>query len=104
MLAAATPVAPSRIMSRRERFCEPAPARGAPPCFKGDAAPPSRTSAAVELRGGHWDGLGVHAGARGNPMAARLVGPPLARPPGQGAVAVGVAVLPAGEDRQGIPP
>ena len=41
---------------------------------------------------------------RADPLAARLVGPPLARPRGQGAVAVGLAVLPEGEDGQGVPP
>ena len=58
----------------------------------------------LQLRRGHRDGLGVDAGPRADPLAAHLVGAALARPRGQGAVAVGLAVLPAGEDGQAVPP
>ena len=41
---------------------------------------------------------------RADPLATRLLGPALARPRSQGAVAVWMAVLSPGEDEQGVPP
>ena len=58
----------------------------------------------LQLRRRHRDRLAVHARPRADPLAAHHLGPAVAGPRGQGAVALGLAVLPPGEDRQGVLP
>ena len=58
----------------------------------------------LQLRRRYRHRLEVRAGPRADPLAARVVGPAVTGPRDQGAVALGVAVLPPGEDRQGVLP
>src|SRR5262249_36736256 len=63
-----------------------------------------RPGRVLQLRPRYRDGLEVDAGPRADPVAPCDLGPEIAGSRGEGAIALGLAVLPPGEDRQGVLP